>query len=34
MTARSRPDQPASTPPVPEAGQRPGDGGERGELVK
>jgi hypothetical protein len=31
MTARARPDQPPSTPPAPDAGQRPGDGGDRGE---
>jgi hypothetical protein len=33
MTSRHRPDHPTSTPPVPEAGQRPGDGGERGESM-
>jgi ParB-like chromosome segregation protein Spo0J len=27
MTARARPDPPPSTPPVPDAEQRPGDGG-------
>lgn len=33
MTARARPDQPPSTPPAPDAEQRPGDGGERGEAM-
>jgi hypothetical protein len=34
MTARARPNQPASTPPAPEAELRPGDGGDRGEPME
>jgi hypothetical protein len=33
MTARNRLSQPASTPPAPDAGPRPGDGGERSEAM-